>query len=328
MGPTIDGVLTAHLPGIFPHLGLALGGRLMGGTGIDDGVVYPGLSALPSKRPMPYQSSPLSAYRELFSVAATSDDELMLNRLNGTLLDFMVGDVKRLSTQINGADKEKLDIYLDGFESLRERQRKLKGVEAQVRTHAPQVSDKYTSKVETDRVAAQFDIATAALITGLTNVITLRPDNLSTLYTGLGIDTNVHGLGHGEGSDPQGDRSKIRTFHLELIARMAAKLKAIPEGNGTMLDHTLIVYFSDAGEKHHAWCEEWPFVLIGGLNGKLKLTGRYLQYPGYQKPGHHTISNLYNTLAHAVGIEQNKFGQFDLNLDQSMQIGPLSELLA
>ena len=328
IGPTIDGVLTKRLPGIFPHLGLALGGQLMGGTGIDDGIVYPGLSAIEARRPLPYHATPLAAYRELFSVVATSEDELMQNRLNGTLLDFLVDDVKRLEAQINGADKEKLDIYLDGFESLRERQRKLKGVEAEIRKHAPKVSDKYTSKVETDRIAAHFDIATAALIAGLTNVITIRPDNLSTLYTGLGIDQGVHGLGHGEGRDPLGNRNKIRAFHIEQIARMATKLQATPEGDGNMLDNTLIVYFSDAGEKHHASCSEWPFVLLGGLHGKIKATGRYIQYPSYQKAGHHTISNLYNTFAHAVGIAQDRFGQFDLDLDEAMQTGPLSELLA
>jgi hypothetical protein len=328
IGPTIDGVLAKNRPGIFPHVGLALSGRLMGGSGVDDGVVYPGLSAFARNRQIPYQASPLAAYKELFSGAATSDKDLMDNRLNGTLLDFMVEDIKRLKSQIGSTEKEKLDIYLDGFESLRERRRRLKGVEAKVRKHAPKVNDKYTSKVETDRIEAHFDVAAAALIAGLTNVVTIRPDSLGLTYTGLGADKGVHGLGHGEGSDPIGFRRKIRTLHTNQIARLAAKLKATPEGKGNMLDNTLIVYFSDAGEKHHASCIQWPYVLVGGLNGRIKTTGRYLQFPTYQKPGHHTIANLYNTFAHAAGIEQNTFGQLDLNLDKQLQQGPLKELLA
>ena len=327
IAPTIDGLMAKQLPGIFPHVGLSIGAKVMGGPSVHDGVVYPGISAIARNRQLPYQATPLAAYKELFSVAATSEKDLMENRLNGTLLDFMVDDIKRLQKRIHGVDKEKLDIYLDSFESLRERRRKLKGVEAQVRKNAPTVDDKYTSKTETDRIEAHFDIAASALIAGLTNVITIRPDTLSVQYSGLGADKGVHGLGHGEGTDPIGFRRKIRTFHVQQIARLAKKLKAVPEGNGTMLDNTLIVYFSDAGEKHHASSTQWPFVLVGGAGRHIK-TGRYLQFPAYQKKGHHTIANLHMTLAHFAGLKLKTFGQLDMNLDKGAQTGPLTTLLA
>lgn len=328
IGPTFDGLMASHLPGIFPHVGLSIAGKVMGGASVQDGVVYPGISAIARNRQLPYQATPLAAYKELFSVAATSDEDLMDNRLNGTLLDFMVKDIKRLESRIAGVDKEKLDVYLEGFESLRKRGRALRGVEAEVRKHAPVVSDKFTSRTETDRIEAHFDIAAAALIAGLTNVVTIRPDTLSVLYTGLGADKNVHGLGHGEGADPIGHRRNIRKLHIEQIARLAARLQATPERNGNMLDNTLIIYFSDAGEKHHASSTQWPYVLVGGLGGRLKTTGRYLQYPGYQQPGHHTIANLYMTFAHAAGLKLDTFGQLDMNLDKACQHGPLDALLA
>ncbi|MEO1997524.1 MAG: DUF1552 domain-containing protein [Planctomycetaceae bacterium] len=238
-----------------------------------------------------------------------------------------------MQTRISAADHEKLDHYLEAFESLRDRRRRLTGLEAQIRRHAPQVNDKYASNVETDRIEAHFDVAAAALIAGLTNVVTIRADTLDVTYRGLGINKHVHGLGHAE--DVQGmtaveARNRIRGFQVDQIARVAAKLKAVPEGDGNMLDNTLIVYLSDAAEKHHGSCSEWPFLLLGGLGNRLKPRpgGRYLQYPGYGKPGHHTIANLYNTLLHAVGHPRDAFGRLDLNLDKSIQQGPLSELLA
>ena len=326
-GPTIDGLLAKHMPGIFSHLGLSTRGRLMGGTSIEDGVVYPGLSAFARNRQIPYQATPMTAYKELFSVAATNNDDLINNRLDGTLLDFLVDDIRRLKTNLASREKEKLEVYLDGFETLRERRRRLKGVEAQVRRIAPEVSDIFTSTVETDRIAAHFKIATAALIAGLTNVVAIRPDGLGTFYSGLGVDKGVHGLGHGEGSDPIGHRRNIRTFHFEQIAMMAEKLAATPEGDGSMLDNTLIVYFSDAGEKHHASSTQWPFVTLGGLGGRFKSSGRYLQFPHYQNDGHRTIANFHVTLANAVGLNIETLGQLDMNLDESIQRGPLPELL-
>ena len=96
-----------------------------------------------------------------------------------------------------------------------------------------------------------------------------------------------------------------------------------------MLDNTLIVYLSDAAEKHHGSCIEWPFVLLSGIAGKLRRTagGRYLQYPGYGKPGHRTIACLYNSLLETAGRTRDVFGRFDLSLDEDQQKGPLSELL-
>lgn len=327
IGPTIDGLIAQQLPAIFPHVGLSTRGRLMGGSSYEDGVVYPGLSAWARNRQIPYQATPLQAYKELFSVAATSEEDLMQNRLNGTLLDFMVDDIKHIEKRIGGAEKEKLDVYLEGFEALRERRRRLKGVEADVRKHAPETNDKYTSNVVSDRIEAHFDLAAASLIAGLTNVVAIRPDGLGTLYSGLGADKGVHGLGHGEGEDPIGHRRNIRRHHFDQIGRLAAKLEATPEGNGTMLDNTAIIYFSDAGEKHHASSIEWPFVVLGGIGQQLRTGGRYIQFPSYQKPGHRTIANMHITLANAAGLEMETFGQLDMNLDEASQRGPLSELM-
>ena len=90
-----------------------------------------------------------------------------------------------------------------------------------------------------------------------------------------------------------------------------------------MLDNTIIVYLSDAADKHHGSCFEWPFVMLGGKQHG----GRYLQYPGYQEQGHRTIGNFYNTLMHLAGKPQDQFGRLDASLDTSIQQGPLSELL-
>src|SRR4030095_15007528 len=118
--------------------------------------------------------------------------------------------------------------------------------ESTLRKHAPVVSDKYRSQVETDRLDAHFDLAAAALIGGLTNVVTIASGVGSPFFVvqfgGLGISVRKQSIGHGE---PYKDRTwedlaiTIRRFHFELIARLMKKLEAVPEGHGTLLDNTL-----------------------------------------------------------------------------------------
>lgn len=94
-----------------------------------------------------------------------------------------------------------------------------------------------------------------------------------------------------------------------------------------MLDNTLIVYLSDAGEKH-ARSKQWPFGIIGVVADRLRPGGRCSQYPSYRKVGHRTIANLCMTLAAAAGIPLETFGQLDPNLDETWQRGALTELLS
>ncbi len=220
----------------------------------------------------------------------------------------MIDDVKRVGRQLSSDEREKLDQYLSAFESMRERQGRLQQRKPELRKHLPQTNDKYTSDVETDRLEAHFEIGAAALISGLTNVLTIASGcgdpYFSVKFTGLGIDFGKHGIGHGgsyNGMTWDQMATKIRRFHFQQIADLARRLDSVPEGEGTMLDNTAIVYLSDAAEGHHSRCWEWPFVVLGNLGGRLKTDGRYLCYPKYGEPGHRTVANLYTSFLHAAG---------------------------
>ena len=145
-----------------------------------------------------------------------------------------------------------------------------------------------------------------------------------------GLEKGKHHTGHGGGQNGMTwaeTYEMIRRFHFDLIARLAKKLESVPEGDGTMLDNTLIVYLSDGAEAHHSRCWEWPFVLLGDAGGRLK-TGRYVDYPGYAQLGHRTTASLYTTLLNCAGSKAERFGVADPNLRDLDQTGPLSELLA
>lgn len=323
---TVDGALAQQLGGIFPHLGLGISKRLQ------NNVVY-SISAIGPNKPLPIMVKPDQAFGTLFgSVAGGSAKQDFVARRN--LLDFIREDVKRVENSLAGPERGQLSAYLDAFNSLNDRQSRLNEIEHTLREHAPVTNDKYTSEVETDRLDAQFDLGAAALIAGLTNVLTISSAagirDFDICFTGLGLTKGKHHTGHGggqNGMDWAGVYDLIRRFHFDLIARLCKKLELIPEGDGTMLDNTVIVYLSDGAESHHSRCWEWPFVVIGDGGGKLK-AGRYLDYPAYGYLGHRTTANFYTTLLNIAGDERESFGMADPNLKDLDQTGPLSELLA
>lgn len=326
LGPTIDGALANHIGGIFPHVGLGISKR------IENSVVY-SISAIGRNKPLPILVKPDQAMGTLFgSVASGQARSEFVARRN--LLDFLREDIKRAESRLAGPEREQLAAYLSAFDTLSDRQSRLNEIEQTLRKQAPVSSDKYTSDVEIDRLDAQFDLAAASLISGLTNVMTISSAagirDFDICFTGLGLKKGKHHTGHGgsqNGMTWDETYNMIRRFHFNLIARLAKKLESVPEGDGTMLDNTVIVYLSDGAEGHHSRCWEWPMVLLGNAGGRLK-TGRYVDYPGYGHPGHRTTANFYTTLLNLAGSRAERFGMADPNLRDLDQTGPLVELLS
>lgn len=332
---TVDVTLAKRFPGIFPHLAFHIGSKP------DEQIKYLDISAKGKNSRTPAYASPLLAYKDIFGTVLSGDQARLEAEANQNLMDFLIDDVKHAQKSLGSKEKEKLEHYLNGFEALRDRQAKLTDRKGSLAKHAPPMSDKYTSTVETHRLEAHFDLAASALITGLTNTITIRADDLDVRYQGFEHprmkEISVHEIGHTAdvaGTNDRFDsnwrqgremRDKIRTYQFELIAGLAAKLKSVPEGDGTMLDNTVIVFFSDAGSQHHTSYDNMPTVVVGNMRRALK-TGRYLHYPSYNQPGHRTFANLLMSILHAAEVPGDRYGDPDRGLSEDIdQDGPLSE---
>ena len=142
---------------------------------------------------------------------------------------------------------------------------------------------------------AMTDILIAALVSGLTNVVTYTIDELSTPCTGLPgheeININVHSVGHGSsynGKKAKEIRNIIKTGHVAQIEEIIKALKSITEGKGTMFDNTTIIYMPESGAGHHALQNEMPMVIMSGDNTKLDINGRYIRLPFLGEKGHKT----------------------------------------
>ena len=245
---TIDAALAKTVPGIFPHVGLGISKR------VENNVVY-SISAWGKGKKMPIVCQPQQAYNALFGSAADGAARQEFIARNN-VLDFLKDDVKAAEASLAGPEREQFGAYLETFESLRERQSRLNEIQHTLREKGPAPSDKYTSaEVETDRLDAQFDIAAATLICGLTNVLTISSaageQDFDITFTGLGLKQGKHHTGHGggqNGMDYLQTYDYIRRYHFDLIAGLCKKLDAVKEGDGTMLDNTVIVYLSDGAE--------------------------------------------------------------------------------
>ena len=326
-GQTIDHAIASAQPNIIPVLGLGVPPSA-------DAAFVNSVSASGPRRPTPMICQPDLAFRMLFGSVAEGDARRQFQARN-KLLDWCRSDIKRVQNELPAMDREKLDVYLDTFEQMRTRQDRINDNRDRLQANLPAIN-KFETQRTTQRFEAQCAIATASLASGLTNVVTIDAAGGIGAYhtwTELGVTKDGHAIGHSaEAPDSMEFAVKIRRFHAERVADLARRLDAVKEGDGTMLDNTLIVWMSDSGEGHHGFCAEWPLVTLGNLGGRLKTAGRFLQFPGYQEDAketaNRTIRNFYLSLLHAVGDKREQFGELDSKMPAAAQAGPLTEVLA
>jgi hypothetical protein len=335
---TIDAHLAQRLKGLAPNMtpfdALRLG---IGWTG--QRLSYQTCAFGPG-RPAPIVTNPVDAYNKTFGVIVGGGTGPVRERKMA--LDFAKEDVKIALGTFSGSsvERQKLERYLEALEVSDARQRGLIEKRAGSLGFAPKEPGPgtlYASDDPIDLLEAQFDIATASLLGGLTNVVVLASgpggSNLEHVYkkvmarhfTGQEASMARHGLQH-RFTDPKSQAAimDVTGEHVRLVAKMARALDATPEGTGTMLDNTAIVLMSDNGERHHSESLEWPKLLVGGNGLGLKTDGRTVVYPGSGTANNRQVSNLFNTLGHATGdATLNAFGNEGTG---RIALGPLSEL--
>ncbi len=322
---TIDSAMSDALPGVFPHVAL----------GMPDGagnVMNYRLSAAGPGKAVPIVCSPALAFKSLFGSVSDGAGRAAFDQKTN-LLAFMADDVTRARGGLAGEERRKFDQYLEAFEALHGRQKELLAKADDLKKHAPKLGERAASPVSSIILESQFEIAAAALVAGVTNCVTLASGGGGQSFGKFPAFNipDLHGIGHGHAyGRPSSEECfvELRQFHVKLIAGLAKKLEGVKEGDGTVLDNTLIVYLSDSGDGHHPSRYEWPVVLLGNLGGTLKTTGRHLQFPHDQSKNHRTLASLYCTLLHAAGKPRDSFGVNDPAITQCPQSGVIPELLA
>ena len=179
---TVDSMLSKMYPAAINHLATGLTGGW--GTRIMEGVVYPDISAAGPQKTIPFQASPDIVFEQLFGTVASKDRykaQKLASKKN--LLDFMSDDVKKIQKSLPSQEKAKLDHYLDALEGLKDQDVKIAALRESLEKNVPEFTDKYTAKETEPRQEAHFDLIAAALISGITNVVTMKIDNSATFLS-------------------------------------------------------------------------------------------------------------------------------------------------
>ncbi len=281
------------------------------------------LTASGPNQPIFMHCDPNMLYQMLFGSIAEGDIKKHYQARSDVMLD--VEHMAKLKLKgLPQSESERYEKYVNGFRDLNGLREKLSKISGQLRKYAPKLDDRYSKpKFETDWHDALLEIGIAALQANLTNVLTIASGcgEYFGSWKGLGVSDTGHGLGHID-QPGNGIWTKIRHYNCEMLVKLMKALEAIPEGTGSMMDNTLIVYSSNNGKEQHTDGSNWPFVLLGNGGGRFK-TGQYTHVK--ERP----INDLYTTFLRGVGAPVDRF-----NLDKNManlthsKLGPIEELLA
>jgi Protein of unknown function (DUF1552) len=273
-GPSIDQFFASQWRGSTPLSSLELG--VFPDNGPEDQTFY---SA--SGLPVPVIGSPLGAFSKLTGLANLDPSEAAQVRAQKqSVLDIVSADITGLQSRLGQSSRTLLDQHLT---LLREQEQLLlmppPAVTCDFSTHV-------TDSPDIDKMwAAQHQVALTALRCGITRVVALRAGGWGGIesghYEAIGVTDGHHNVAHGGGSQPAADLLKINQFHCQQLSTLAQGLEAIPEGDGTMLDHTVVVWVNEfglGGLNDHSR-DDVHVTLIGGSKAGLK-NGTFFEMSG------------------------------------------------
>jgi hypothetical protein len=253
--------------------------------------------------PLPAEAHPRLVFESLFGDGGSKGDRQAVLRRRASLLDFVKDDITRLGNTLGPADRSKVDQYLD---SVREVERRIEKASRDVADNPLPDLDRPVGvpAAYADHARLMFDLQLLALQGDVTRVITfqLARETSNRAYPEIGVPEPHHPLSH-HGNDPAkiAKMAKINQFHVSLFAEFLKKLKATPEGNGTLLDHSLYLYGSGMGNPNVHDHTNLPILVAGGAAGGMK-GGRHIRFERTTP-----LANLHLTLLDKVGVRLDKF---------------------
>jgi hypothetical protein len=262
--------------------------------------------------PLPMELNPQVVFERMFGDGSTVQERAMRRKRDSSILDSLRGSLSRLRNEFGPSDRQRLDAFT---EDVREIERRLQ-IAMKASTVAPEDMTVPVGVPQTfdEHIKLQFDLLALAFQADLTRVGTLlfARDLTGRTYPACEAPTlGFHGGSH-HGEDPRriDQYAKLNQYHVKMVAYLVDKLSKTQDGDGTILDHSLVLYGSNMGNSNQHLHHDVPHVLVGGANGKLK-GNRHLSYPTKTVP----TGNLLLSIMDRFGIHHESIGDSTGRLD-------------
>jgi Protein of unknown function (DUF1552) len=268
--------------------------------------------------PLPAEAHPRIVFERLFGEGGSAAERRAALKKRASLLDSVTQEITRLNRELGPADRARVGQYL---ETVREVERRIQKAEADAEDNALPDLDRPVGVPTSyaDHARLMFDLQRLALQGDVTRVITfqLARETSGRTYPEIGVSDPHHPLTH-HGNDPDkiAKMAKINRFHVSLFAEFLAKLEATPEGDGSLLDHSLYLYGSGMGNPNLHDHANLPILVAGGAAGRMR-GGRHIRY---ESPT--PLANLHLTLLDKVGVRLDSFADSRGKVDDLFE--PLS----
>ena len=263
--------------------------------------------------PLPMETNPRAVFERMFGAADSTDRQVRLARIreDRSVLDSVIAELADLERGLGVPDQRKLTEYLD---AVRDLERRIQKAEEQSDRELPTVEQPQGVPAAFDEYAGlQFDLMALAYQTDLTRVATLlmAREQSTRTYPEIGVPEPHHPVSHHQNRPEMLEKlAKINTYHVTLFAQFLEKLRSTPDGDGTLLDHVVILYGAGMSNPDAHIHYDLPVLLAGGAAGQIK-GGRHLRF-AERTP----MANLHRTVLEKMGIPVERFadstGKVDL----------------
>jgi hypothetical protein len=255
--------------------------------------------------PLPMENNPRVVFERLFGDSGSTDSAARQSRLDQqkSVLDAIREKMAQFRSRLGAADRNKFEEYV---EALRDVERRIQNTEEQGRRELPVIEHPAgIPPAFAEHAKLMFDLWVLAFQSDLTRVITFMVSRefSGRTYPELGIQDAHHPLSHHQNyPDRLASLVKIDTYHVSLFAYFMEKLRATPDGDGSLLDHVILIYGAGMSDGNAHSPFDLPILLAGGGAGKLK-GGQHHRYPKGTP-----LANLHLTLLDKLGVPIEKIG--------------------
>ena len=254
---------------------------------------------------LPAMRDARAVFERMFGIADSTDAASRLARLkrNASLLDSVTAEVHQLNRDLGSTDRAKLSDYLD---SVRDVEQRIQKAEQQSGREIPEVDKPASTPTDfAEHARLLGDLMVLAFQTDLTRVSTfmLAKEVSERAYPEAGVPDSHHTLSHHLNQQANIDRlAMLNQYHMMQFAYVVDKLRAIPEGDGTLLDRTLLCYGAGISDSNAHLHDDLPIVLVGGSEAGIR-GGRHIRYPA-ETP----VTNLWLTMLDKMGVHPETIG--------------------